>query len=349
MNCLASAATSGQTAKLVGNVPCPAVSLEAFVNGLLQHDSEVVDDEQGLVQVVKQLLSTGTESDQVHRYDSARWCMCSLASWRAFSVVYPPVQINNAGLLTCSLAEYACMPASVQDIACSRSGQKCTDFRHAAADLPLCCRLSEEDSTAVLAYFLHILPQLHTSSSTPAAMVLLDCSSVSNASASLQSAVTLLQHLPLGLAPAHGHSHPHPHNHPTGATTSLTAGQAQLVCKLLQLFSVKAFDKLLAHKPRTKAAKVAMPVVSDGAEQLVLLTRFGSDRPQDSLAASIRQAAFQQLTADVYACLPVQQQMKAFLVRSAPFPLCACSRSCFQSAEPLNFEQISALQLTELL
>lgn len=236
---------------------------------------------------------------------------------------------QQSKLFASSLAEYvlACLLAHK---ALPAQGLDKSEVLHAAADLPLCCRLSEEDSTAVLTYFLHILPQLHTSSSTPAAMVLLDCSSISDASDSLQSAVTLLQHFPLGLAPAHGHSHPH--NHPTGATTSLTAGQAQLVCKLLQLFSAEAFDKLLAHKPRTKAAKAALPVVSDSAEQLVLLTRFGSDRPQDSLAASIRQAAFQQLTADVYACLPVQQQMKAFLVCSVlPLSACSSSRNCVQA------------------
>lgn len=144
-------------------------------------------------------------------------------------------------------------------------------------------------------------------------MVVLYCTSSSQPSNRLQSAVSLLQQLPLGLAPSHGHTHTHDHAAPT---SSVTAGEVQLVCNLLQLFTAEAFGELLAHKPRTKAAKAAAPVISEAAEQLVLLTRFGADWPQDSLAAGIRQAAFGQLSADVYACLPVQQQMKAFLVRN---------------------------------
>ena len=147
-------------------------------------------------------------------------------------------------------------------------------------------------------------------------MVVLYCTSASQPSHRLQSAVSLLQHLPLGLAPSHGHSHTHDH---TAPASSVTAGDVQLICNLLQLFTAEAFGELLAHKPRTKAAKAAAPVISDGAEQLVLLTRFGADGPQDSFAAGIRQAAFGQLSPDVYACLSVQQQMKAFLVRFNAF------------------------------
>lgn len=139
-------------------------------------------------------------------------------------------------------------------------------------------------------------------------MVVLFCTSASQPSQRLQSAVTLLQHLPLGLAHSHGH------DHTAQAAVTLTPGQVHLVNNLLQLFTAEAFSELLAHKPRSKAAKAAQPVISDAAEHLVVLTRFGADQSQDSLAANIRQAAFHQLTADVYACLPVQQQMKAFLV-----------------------------------
>ena len=67
VSCLANAASTGQTAKLVGHVTVAAASLEAFVTGLLQHEAQVVDDEQGLVQVVKQLLSPGTASEQLDR------------------------------------------------------------------------------------------------------------------------------------------------------------------------------------------------------------------------------------------------------------------------------------------
>lgn len=67
VSCLASAASSGQTAKLVGHVTVAAASLEAFVIGLLLHKAQVVDDEQGLVQVVRQ-LSPGTASNQLVRY-----------------------------------------------------------------------------------------------------------------------------------------------------------------------------------------------------------------------------------------------------------------------------------------
>lgn len=206
----------------------------------------------------------------------------------------------------------------------------------------LVCRLSAEDSEAVTQYLLHISPQLHTSNSTSAAMVVLFCSSTSQANQRLQAAVALLQHLPLGFTPSH--RHPHTHDHKPDAT--LTAAQVELVCTVLQLFTAAAFTELLAHKPRTKAAKAAQPVISDGAEQLAALTRFGADRPQDSLAAHVRQAAFQQLTAEVYACLPVQQQMKTFLVSHAN--LLQCDRLMLVHASLEHDDLVSAESLRKL-
>lgn len=149
---------------------------------------------------------------------------------------------------------------------------------------------------------LEVLPELHDDSSTLAALVLLPILSGSATPAQLlQSAIAVLHKLPL-----HSESGSNPSN-----------GQVQLACNLLRLFTAEAFQALPVPKGKSKAAKAAASPIADGLDLLLELLRAGDEahQPHNAQLVKLRVAAFQRLTAELYAVMPVQQQMQAFLVR----------------------------------
>ena len=145
------------------------------------------------------------------------------------------------------------------------------------------------------------MPQLHSDSSVAAASLLLHILSGSAAPAQLlQSAVATLHQLPL--------------TPESGSQPSLP--QIQLACELLQLFTPEAFQALPAPKGNGKAAKGAGSLATEGFGVLLQLVRVGIDEHlvESQELVKLREAAFRRLDADVYAVMPVQQQMQAFLV-----------------------------------
>lgn len=148
---------------------------------------------------------------------------------------------------------------------------------------------------------LKVLPELHDPSSIPAASLLLHIlAAAASPGQTLQAAEALLTRLPL---------YPHP-------SASPSASQIQLACEILGLFTAEAFQAL--SKGRSRGAKGAtLPV--DGLEVLLDLLRFGLDGHKadgQKLAEKVRLAAFQRLGAELYAVMPVRQQLEAFLVSS---------------------------------
>lgn len=146
---------------------------------------------------------------------------------------------------------------------------------------------------------LQVLPELHDDSSMVAASVLLHILSGSaTPSQLLQAAVATLHKLPL-------------HNIETDAS----AAQIQLACDLVQRFTAGGFAALPTVKGRGKAAKAASPLIH-GLEVLLQLLRLSPDshQPESQQLAKLRLTAFERLGADLYAVMPVQQQMQAFLV-----------------------------------
>lgn len=159
---------------------------------------------------------------------------------------------------------------------------------------------------------LEVLPELHDTSSTSAASLLLHTLTSSAAPAQLlHAAVALLNKLPLteDSSPA-----------PSGS-------QVQLACGLLQSFTAEAFQAL--PKGKGKAAKGAVSPIVAGLEVLLRLVRFGAARGDGQPAEMLRLAAFGQLGAELYAVMPVQQQMEAFLVSAWPHCLCSASWEMF--------------------
>lgn len=325
VTCLAAAASATQVAKLCSHAGMDTAALNHLLAGLLQHEREIVDDEQGLVQVVRQLLSADNPDDQEYRYFSHHHI-----SWSStfITCAWPSLLASNHKL--CSLL---CTAENPQASCCASSCTGAADVKSHSISCSLWlthyCRLSPQDAAATETYLLHVLPELHGSSSTSAALVLLFCTAASSPSQRLQSAVTLLQHLPIGLAAPHHHTHAPADTTPAGEPTP---GQVQLVVQLLQLFTAPAFTESLSNKPRTKAAKASVAVVADGAELLLHLMRFKVEDASDALAGTIRQTAFQQLTAELYAQLPLQPQMKAFLVSTVLISSCCEYTTCSVSA-----------------
>ena len=169
----------------------------------------------------------------------------------------------------------------------------------------LSCRsraLDGRHSAAVVHYMLQVLPHLHEDSSTPAASLLLHILSSSATSAQLlQSATALLTQLPL-----HGQ-------------TALSADQVHLACDLLAHFTADAFQGLPKGLPKGlgKGRQEAASHRVVGLELLLQLVRSGvhdSSSKGQQLSEKLRLAAFQQLGAELYNVMPVQQQMEAFLV-----------------------------------
>jgi len=145
------------------------------------------------------------------------------------------------------------------------------------------------------------MPQLHNDSSIAAASLLLHILSGSAAPAQLlQSAVATLRQLPL--------------TSDSGSQPSLP--QIQLACELLQLFTAEAFQALPTPKGSSKAAKGAGSLATEGFGMLLQLMRVGVEGHlvEGQELVKLREAAFGRLDADVYAVMPVQQQMQAFLV-----------------------------------
>ncbi len=148
---------------------------------------------------------------------------------------------------------------------------------------------------------LEVIPQLHSDSSIAAASLLLHILSGSAAPAQLlHSAVATLRQLLL--------------TPESGSRPSLP--QIQLACELLQLFTSEAFRALPTPKGNSKAAKGAVSLATEGFGMLLQLVRVGVE---GHLAGSeqlvkLREAAFGRLDAEVYAVMPVRQQMQAFLV-----------------------------------
>ena len=174
-----------------------------------------------------------------------------------------------------------------------------------------CCRshsLDSRHSAPVVHYMLEVLPELHDDSSTSAASLLLHILTPSAPPAQLlQSAMALLNKLPLADKPS----------------PVLSTMQLQLACELLQPFTAEAFQAL--PKGKGKAAKGAASPTVAGLEVLLQLVRFDVTEGNGQPAEKLRLAAFQQLGADLYAVMPVQQQMETFLVSAflppSPLPL----------------------------
>ena len=170
------------------------------------------------------------------------------------------------------------------------------------------CRSGQLDakvSAAVIHYMLEVLPQLHDSSSVLAASVLCHILSGSAAPAQLlHSALATLRQLPFV----------------SESGRKPSESQIQLACDLLQLFTVEAFQALPAPKVSAKAAKAASGASTDGFEVLLRFTRVGikGHLGDSQQMTKLRVAAFEQLGADLYAVMPVQQQLQAFLVSPLP-------------------------------
>ena len=92
----------------------------------------------------------------------------------------------------------------------------------------------------------------------------------------------------------------------------------QLACESLHSFTAEAFQAL--PKGTGKAAKGAESPTVAGLEVLLRLARFGVTEGDGQPAEKLRLAAFEQLGAELYAVMPVQQQMEAFLVSASPPP-----------------------------
>ena len=151
---------------------------------------------------------------------------------------------------------------------------------------------------------LEVLPDLHDDSSTSAASLLLHILTSSAPHAELlQSTVALLNNLPLTHEPSSA---------PSGS-------QLQLGCQLLHSFTAEAFQAL--PKGKGKAATGAASPTVAGLEVLLRLVKFGVTDGDGQPGEKLRLAAFQQMGAELYAVMPVQQQMEAFLVSASPhFP-----------------------------
>ena len=172
--------------------------------------------------------------------------------------------------------------------------------------------LDSRHSASVVHYMLEVLPELHDNSSTSAASLLLHTLTSAAAPAQLlQAAVALLNKLPLTDQPSAA---------PSGS-------QVQLACALLQSFTAEAFQAL--SKGKGKAAKGAESPIVAGLEVLLRLVRFGATRGDGQPAEMLRLAAFKQLGAELYAVMPVQQQMEAFLVSACPHCRCSASLTVF--------------------
>ena len=170
---------------------------------------------------------------------------------------------------------------------------------------------------------LEVLPELHDDSSTSAASLLLHILSSSAPRAQLlQSAMALLNKLPLT----------------NKLSSAPSSRQLQLACELLQPFTAEAFQAL--PKGKGKAAKGAASPTVAGLEVLLQLVRFGVTEGSGQPAEKLRLAAFQQLGPELYAIMPVQQQMEAFLVSaSSPrpcFPYLCCQLCCSNSCLPVS-------------
>lgn len=166
--------------------------------------------------------------------------------------------------------------------------------------------LDSRHSAAVVHYMLEVLPELHDNSSTSAASLLLHTLTSSALPAQLlQSTTALLIKLPLTDEPSSA---------PCGS-------QLRLACELLQSFTAEAFQAL--PKGKGKAAKGAASPTVAGLEVLLRLVKYGVTEGDGQSAEKLRLAAFQQLGAELYAVMPVQQQMEAFLVSAflTPPPL----------------------------
>ena len=175
----------------------------------------------------------------------------------------------------------------------------------------LACRahaLDSRHSTAVVHYMLDILPELHEDSSSSAASLLIHILTSSAAPAQLlHCAMALLNNLPLSEEPSSA-----PSSSPSGS-------QLLLACQLLQLFTAEAFQALPKGpqawpKGKGKAAKGAASPMVAGLEVLLRLGRYGLTQADGQPAEKLRLAAFQRLGAELYAVMPVKQQMEAFLV-----------------------------------
>lgn len=148
---------------------------------------------------------------------------------------------------------------------------------------------------------LDVMPQLHSDSSIAAASVLFHILSGSAAPAQLlQSALATLHQLPL--------------TPESGSQPSLP--QIQLACELLQLFTSEAFQALPTPKGNSKAAKGAGSLATESFGMLLQLVRVGVEGHlvESQELVKLREAAFGRLDADVYAVMPMRQQMQAFLV-----------------------------------
>lgn len=188
------------------------------------------------------------------------------------------------------------------------------DLQHVAAEAALpfkclsvegcCCRshaLDSRHSAPVVHYMLEVLPELHDDSSTSAASLLLQTlTSCAPPAQLLQSAMALLNKLPLT----------------DELLSAPSGGQMQLACELLHSFTAEAFQAL--PKGKGKAAKGATSPTVAGLEVLLRLARFGITEGDGQPAEKLRLAAFQHLGAELYAVMPVQQQMEAFLVSASP-------------------------------
>lgn len=104
-------------------------------------------------------------------------------------------------------------------------------------------------------------------------------------------------------------------------TMSAAPSESQLLlaCQLLQLFTAEAFQALpkgsqALPKGKGKAAKGAASPMVTGLEMLLRLGRYGLTQGDGQPAERLRSAAFHRLGAELYAVMPVQQQMEAFLV-----------------------------------
>lgn len=165
---------------------------------------------------------------------------------------------------------------------------------------------------------LEVLPHLHDNSSVLAASVLCHILSGSAAPAQLlHSALATLHQLPFVRE--------------SGGKPS--ESQIQLACDLLQLFTVEAFQALPAPKVTAKAAKTASCPSTEGFEVLLQFARAGikGHLVDSQEMTKLRVAAFERLGADLYAVMPVQQQLQAFLVSSLP-PVLPDNTTCLTSS-----------------
>ena len=185
--------------------------------------------------------------------------------------------------------------------------------------------MDSRHSAPVVHYLLEVLPELHDDSSTSAASLLLHILTSSAAPAQLlHSAMALLNKLPLD----------------DESSSAPSDTQLQLACELLQPFTAEAFQGL--PKGKGKAAKAAAAPTVAGLEVLLRLVRYRPRQGDGQPAEKLRLAAFQRLGAELYAVMPVQQQMEAFLVSSCFTASCIVG---WQLAVPNCFHPFSFLLL----